>query len=59
MKIKTLISVVVITIFPHLCFAELIVASLNPVITFLARQIGGEHVKIIELMRAGDNPQIY
>lgn len=59
MKIKTLISVVVITIFPHLCFAELIVASLNPVITDLARQIGGEHVKIIELMRAGDNPHIY
>ena len=39
--------------------ADLTVASLNPIVSDLARQIGGEHVKVVELMRAGENPHIY
>ena len=36
--------------------AELVVASLNPIATDLARQVGGEHVRIIALMPPGSNP---
>jgi zinc/manganese transport system substrate-binding protein len=38
---------------------ELTVASLNPVVSDLARQVGGERVRLIELMKAGDNPHAY
>lgn len=39
--------------------AQLSVASLNPVLTDLARQIGGERVTVIELMRTDENPHAY
>ncbi|MFA7173657.1 MAG: metal ABC transporter substrate-binding protein [Kiritimatiellia bacterium] len=39
--------------------AELSVASLNPILTDLARQIGGERITVIELMRADENPHAY
>ena len=44
---------------PLLCMAELTVASLNPVVTDIARQVGGERVRVIELMKPGENPHIY
>jgi len=38
---------------------ELVVASLNPVVSDLARQVGGDRIRLIELMKAGDNPHAY
>lgn len=35
------------------------VASLNPVLSDLARQVGGERVRVIELMKAGENPHAF
>jgi zinc/manganese transport system substrate-binding protein len=39
--------------------APLRVASLHPVVSDFARQIGGEYVEVIELMPADSNPHIY
>ncbi len=44
---------------PQICLAGLTAASLNPVVTDLARQIGGTHVTITELMKPGENPHVY
>lgn len=44
---------------PLLCLAELKVASLNPIVSDIARQVGGERVTVIELMKPGENPHIY
>jgi zinc/manganese transport system substrate-binding protein len=44
---------------PLLCPAELKVASLNPVVGDLARQVGGERVRVLELMKPGENPHLY
>ncbi|MDA3924810.1 MAG: metal ABC transporter substrate-binding protein [Kiritimatiellae bacterium] len=55
-----LLSGIAITWFsPLLCLAGLTAASLNPIVTDLARQVGGDRVEIIELMKAGDNPHVY
>ncbi len=59
MKIITIIFITIIWALPRICFAELIVASLNPVVSDIAKQVGGEHVKVIELMKPGENPHIY
>lgn len=37
----------------------LVVASLNPIATDMARQLGGERVRIVELVAAGKNPHHY
>ena len=38
---------------------QLVVASLNPIVADLARQVGGERVTVIELMKPGMNPHAY
>lgn len=35
------------------------VASLNPIATDLARQVGGDAVEIVELMKPGQDPHVY
>lgn len=39
--------------------AQLKVASLNPIMSDLARQVGGEHVEVVELMKPGMDPHSY
>lgn len=38
---------------------ELLIASLSPVVTALAREVGGEHVRIIELLKPGRDPHTF
>jgi len=38
---------------------RLVVASLNPLATDLARQVGGDRVEIVELMKPGQDPHHY
>ena len=38
---------------------DLVVASLNPIVADLARQVGGDRVTVIELMKPGMNPHAY
>jgi len=49
----------VILLAPWTVYAGVTAASLNPIVTDLARQVGGRHLTIIELMRAGENPHVY
>ncbi len=39
--------------------AQVVVASLNPLATDLLRQVGGERVEIVELMKPGQDPHLY
>ena len=54
-----LFSLILLLSLPLITFGELTVASLNPVVSDLAKQVGGERVKVIELMKAGENPHAY
>lgn len=47
----------VLTAFPAV--ADLVVASLNPVMADLARQVGGENVTVVDLMKPGMNPHTF
>lgn len=40
---------------PSIALADLKVASLHPMVTDLARQVGGSHVKVMPLMNAGED----
>ncbi|WP_411826153.1 metal ABC transporter substrate-binding protein [Luteolibacter sp. AS25] len=40
---------------PSVAFADLTVATLHPMMTDLARQVGGDHVKVLPLMKAGED----
>jgi zinc/manganese transport system substrate-binding protein len=39
--------------------SKLRVASFHPLATDLARQVGGEHVAIVEVMKAGQDPHVF
>ncbi len=52
-------STLAAALLPLFGLAELRVASLNPVVADLARQVGGERVRVIELMKPGENPHVY
>jgi len=45
-----------ITISGTLCFAQVNVVTSSPTIADLVRQVGGEHVSVVSLMRAVQNP---
>lgn len=39
--------------------APLVVASLNPILTDIARQVGGDAVTVIEILKPGENPHSF
>ncbi|NWK55385.1 zinc ABC transporter substrate-binding protein [Verrucomicrobiaceae bacterium N1E253] len=49
-----------VTLFSFLCLAtasaQTKVVALHPLMADLAKQVGGEHVEVVSLMRAGDDP---
>lgn len=52
--------VAVVTLFaPAWAGANLVVASLNPIMADITRQVGGEHVQVIDLMKPGMDPHTY
>ena len=55
----TVVFILITLLTPLLSFSQLTVASLNPVVSDIAKQVGGEYIKVIELMETGDNPHLY
>ena len=53
------IAVLLLAVHPVVFAAPLRVVSLHPIMSDLARQVGGEAVEVIDLMPAGSNPHLY
>lgn len=56
---QRLISFLCMALLPFLAQAGLKVVSLNPIMSDLARQVGGDYVEVIDLMKPGMNPHEY
>lgn len=59
LRLTTCAVAAALLLMPLLCRAELTIASLNPVVSDLAKQVGGERITVIELMKPGENPHVY
>jgi zinc/manganese transport system substrate-binding protein len=60
-KYNSFLTIVLAILVAGSLFADspLVVASLNPLASDLARQVGGERVRVIELMKTGRDPHVF
>ncbi len=57
--IRRMIALLLLSACPLPAAEVLRVVSLNPIATDLARQVGGDAVEIVELMKPGQDPHVY